>query len=285
MSNIAIVTDSTANIPEELMRALPVHIVPLRVIWGSEVLKDGIDILPDEFYRRLQSTTVMPSTSQATPADFIHTYSQLLKEGKQILSLHISSKLSGTLDSAIQARAEFPGQPIELVDSISTSMGMGYQALLAARAAVEGATLQECKTLVEQARDFSGALFTVRTLEFLHRGGRIGGAAAFVGTALDLKPVLELCDGRVEAVERVRTMTKAVDRLIDQFEQKMDHRRPIRIGALYTNNIDEAGELLERVRQRFNVTDISEAVLTPVSPVIGTHLGPGALGLAYVAGI
>lgn len=285
MTKVAIVTDSTTALPSALVRGLPVHTVPLQVIWGEETYRDGVDIHPTEFYERLKIAKIMPSTSQPSPAAFIKVYSQLLEEGYDILSIHISSKISGTCDSAIQAKASFPGRSIEVVDSLSTSMAMGFQVLTAARAATHGATLKECIHLAEQARDNSGILFAVSTLEFLHRGGRIGGAAAFLGTVLNLKPILELRDGRIEAVERVRTMAKAVDRLIELFENSLGNRTPIRIAALHANEHAAANLLLERARAHFGISDVSDAVVAEVSPVIGTHAGPGALGLGFLAGM
>ncbi len=285
MSKVALVTDSTANIPEELANGLALFTVPLQVIWGQQTYLDGIDIQPAEFYSRLPTTKVTPTTSQPTPAAFTKLYRQLLDEGYDILSVHISSKLSGTLDSATQAKENFPGDRITLVDSDTTAMAMGFPILLAARAAKQGATLKECKTLVEQGCKQSGVYFAVSTLEFLRRGGRIGGAAAFLGTALGLKPVLELKDGHVDAIERVRTMSKALNRLLDLFVEQVGDRRPVRVSCLHANAPQEAELLLERARQRFAPENVSEAVLSPISPVLGTHTGPGCLGIAFMAGM
>lgn len=285
MSKVAIITDSTAYIPEEFTRGLPITIVPLQVIWGEKIYLDGIDIKPTEFYTRLQNARQMPSTSQVTPQTFKREFARLLEEGYDILVIVISSKLSGTLDSAIQAKAEFPGAAIELVDSMGASMALGFPVLAAAQAAKEGATLSECKALAEGACKRSGAFFVVSTLEFLHRGGRIGGAAAFLGTALNLKPLLKLNDGKIEPVERVRTMGKAIDRLLDLFASEIDGRTPLRIASLHANSPREAEMLLEKIRQRFDVSEVDIATLAEVSPVIGTHTGPGTVGIAFMAGI
>lgn len=285
MSKVAVVTDSTAYIPPDLSKGYPIYIAPLQVIWGEETFRDGIDIQPVEFYNRLQNAKVMPTTSQATPAAFIEIYRNLLDEGYEILSAHISSKLSGTLDSARQAREHFPGASIELVDTLTTSMAMGFPVLLAAQAAKQGATLKECKELLLKGCQNSGVLFAVSTLEFLRRGGRIGGAQAFLGTALNLKPILELRDGKIEAIERVRTMSKTIDRLLDLFEERVGGRRPIYIAALHVNAVNEAQQLLARCLQRFPESDIRERVLADVSPVLGTHVGPGTIGLTFVAGV
>jgi DegV family protein with EDD domain len=178
-----------------------------------------------------------------------------------------------------------PPAPIEILDSELTSMGMGYPVLLAARAAEQGATLKECKTLAEQACRNSGIIFAVNTLEFLHRGGRIGGAAAFLGTALNLKPLLELRNGRIEAVERIRTMSKATERLLDLIEQRVGSRTPIRLAAVHASGRELAETLLEKARTRFSITSISQTSIADVSPVIGVHTGPGCVGLTFTAGM
>jgi DegV family protein with EDD domain len=286
MANVAIVTDSTAFMTNEVTRNLPIHYVPLQVIWGEDTYLDNVDITPDEFYARLKVSKVLPSTSQPSPAAFRDLYTKLIDQGCDILSLHISSKLSGTIDSAIQARNMLPGSHIEIVDSQSTSLEMGFQMLAGARLAVQGATLKECKAEVERAREHTGLLFVLNTLEFLHRGGRIGGAAAFMGTLLNLKPILEIRDGRIEAIERVRTATKARERMIDIFCQRVEESRcPVRIAALYADTPNEAVVLMEKARERFGISDVAETILGTVSPVLGVHAGPGALGIAYMAGM
>jgi len=285
MSKVAVVTDSTINIPADLAKPYPLFVVPLQLIWGNETFRDSVDITPTEFYTRLKTDKVNPSTSQPSPAVFIELYSKLLNQGYDILSVHISSRLSGTLASAEQAKDHFPGANIELVDSLSTSMATGLPLLYTLRAAAQGATLKECKALVEQGLANSGVLFAVSTLEYLHRGGRIGGAAAFLGTALNLKPILEMREGRIEAIERVRTMSKASERLLNLFEERINGQSPVWISALHVDAANEARELLELACQRFNKEEIIEANISEVSPVVGTHTGPGTLGLAYMAGI
>lgn len=286
MNKVMIVTDSTSNIPAQLMNGNPIKVLPLQVIWDHKVFKDGVDIQPMEFYQRLATDKVLPSTSQTTPEEFKTTYAQLIEHGYDILSIHISSKLSGTMDSAIQAKRAFPGANIELVDSFSTSMAMGFQVLSAARMASIGANLAECKSVAQEATKHTGVYFALNTLEFLHRGGRIGGAAAFMGTMLNLKPLLELRDGRIEAVERVRTFNKTVDRLLDLVETRLKNEKgPIRLAVIHANEPGKADQLLERAIKRFSNTVVTDAVISTVSPVLGTHTGPGALGLAFMSGM
>ena len=285
MSKVAVVTDSTAGIPEELTNGYVLHSIPLTVIWGEESYRDGIDITTLEFYTRLQNAKVMPTTSQPSPAAFQQVYASLLDQGYDILSIHISEKLSGTLASAYQARDLVKSDRIEIVDSESAGMALGFQALEVARAARQGASLAECKALAEKAPAHTGVLFAVSTLEFLHRGGRIGGAAAFLGTALGLKPILGLKDGKIEAVEKIRTLSKAIDRVVEIMVERVGNQRPVHIAALHANAPTEAEKLLEKVCARFDSKDIVEAISGPVSPTIGTHTGPGTVGLAFMAGM
>ena len=285
MSKIAIVTDSTATIPSELLKNYPVFVAPLQVIWDEKCYLDGIDIKPTEFYDRLSHSSTMPSTSQVTPANFMTVYEDLVRQDYQIISIHISQKLSGTLDSATQAKHQFPGARIELFDSATTAMAMGFQVLAVARAASLGASMDECLAVAKKAREHTGVLFMASTLEFLHRGGRIGGAARFLGTALDLKPILEVREGRIEAVERVRSINKAIDRLVELAVRRIDSRSPIRLAAIHANDPENAASLLEMVKSKFGITEISETMVAEVSPVLGTHTGPGTIGIGFMAGM
>jgi DegV family protein with EDD domain len=282
MGKTVVVTDSTAYIPSELIVKHGLRVVPLSVVWGNEVLQDGVDILPPQFYARLKTAKVMPSTSQTTPDEFKKLFKPILDAGDSILAVLISSKLSGTVDSAVQAREEFPKNRIEIIDTQTTAMALGFCALAAARAVQGGAELAEAAGVARKAMECSGEIFVVDTLEFLRRGGRIGGAAAFLGTALNMKPLLTVQDGKVAALGKVRTKKKATEHMLDLIEQRIGSRRPLRIGTLQAAAEAEALALLEMAKQRFHP---EETVLSEVSPVIGTHVGPGTIGLAYCAGI
>jgi DegV family protein with EDD domain len=280
-NKVAIVTDSTAYIPQDLVTQYNINVAPQVLIWGEETFLDGIDILPDEFYSRLQNADLMPSTSQVSPAHLISIYKELIESGHDILAVLVSEKLSGTIASANQALESFPGANIEIIDSYSTAMALGFQVLAAARAAAEGANLAECKALVEEARQNGGLVFAVNTLEFLHRGGRIGGGTRFLATALNIKPILELQDGVIEAVERVRTRKKSLKRLIELTEERVGGRKPLRIAALHANAKQEAMELLDEAAAHLQA---DECIFSEVSPVVGTHAGPGTIGLAFMVG-
>lgn len=283
MSKVAIVTDSTAYLPADLVSTYNITVVPLVVIWGEETLRDNIDISPNEFYERLAKAKEMPSTSQATIKTFADAFGKLHQEGYEILAVVISAALSGTMDSAIQAKKMVPDAKIELLDSKYTSIPLAYMALAAARAAKRGATLAECRQIAELVREHTEVFFAVDTLEFLHRGGRIGGASRFLGTALDLKPILQLQNGKVEALERVRTSKRAQSRLLELMKSSMNGATPINMmGVISAAAGPAADNLLAEIKKRFNPDEI---MLANLSPVLGTHTGPGTTGVGYVAGI
>jgi DegV family protein with EDD domain len=284
MRKVAIVTDSTAYIPKDLLEQYTVTVVPQVLIWGEKTYEDGVDIHPNEFYQRLATAKVMPTTSQVSVPNMQKAFSGLLEQGYDVLGIFISSKLSGTLQSAIQGREllEKDREHVEIIDSNTTAMALGFQVLTVARAAAQGASIAECKALAEQSRAHTGVYFIVETLEFLHRGGRIGGAQRLLGTALNLKPLLTVQDGKVEAVERIRTKAKAVERLIEIVGEQTAGKSPVRLATLHANAESEAREILSRAA---SLTNATESVFTSVSPVIGTHTGPGTVGIAYIAGM
>jgi DegV family protein with EDD domain len=284
MAKIAFVTDSTAYIPDELARKYQITVAPQILIWGGQSYLDGVDIQPNEFYRRLKTARSMPTTSQVSVVTMQGVFHDLVMQGWDVLGIFVSAKLSGTLQSALQGREALgpASDKVTIVDSHSTAMAMGFQVLAAARAAEQGASISECKSLVERARAHVGVYFAVDTLVFLHRGGRIGGAQRFIGSALNLKPILALKDGRVEAEERVRTKSKALDRLLELASRQIDGQPNVHVATLHANAEAEARILLDRASQEFNAV---ESVLSSVSPVVGAHAGPGTVGLAFMAGM
>jgi DegV family protein with EDD domain len=283
MSKIALVTDSTASMPKELVEKYEIIVAPQILIWGKETFEDGVDIMPSEFYTRLAKASVMPSTSQVTVTKFAEIYQQLLDQNYEILTIVISSKLSGTLNSAIQAKAMLAADaPIEIIDSNTTAMAMGFQLLTAARAIKQGATFAETTALVQKALGATGLFFAVDTLEFLHRGGRIGGATRFLGTLLNFKPILEVQDGRVEGIERVRTRGKSLSRIVELAKEKIAGRTPIRIASLHANAPEDAQIVLKEATEALNPI---ETYFSEVSPVIGANAGPAVVGLAFMAGM
>jgi len=284
MSKIAVVTDSTTYMPAELATKYNIAIAPQVLIWEDKTYKDGVDITSQDFFTRLKSAKVMPTTSQVSVISFQEIFQDLVSKDYEVLAVLVSSKLSGTVQSAIQAK-ELLGsasEKIHVVDSQSVAMALGFQALAVARALESGATLKDAIKLAEHAHESTGVFFAVDTLEFLHRGGRIGGAQRFLGTMLNMKPILAIQDGRVEGIERIRTKTKAIDRVLEMVFEKTKGKSPIRLATLHANAADEAKALLERATKELNPV---ETIFTEVSPTVGTHAGPGTVGLAYMAGM
>jgi DegV family protein with EDD domain len=280
--NVAIVTDSTSTIPKELIEKYDIRVGPQIVIWDEQTLLDGIDIHAGPFYERLATSATMPTTSQCSIPYFQKIFEELVAEGKKdILCVLISSKLSGTIGSAQQAKELVPEANVEIVDSMTVAMALGYQVLEVAKMAESGASLAECKQTAEANLDKSGVFITPETLEFLHRGGRIGGGAKFLATALNIKPVLEVQDGRLEAVERVRTRKKVMRRIIELAAERIGSNQPIRLSALHANSPEDAKMLLDEASEVLNPV---ESFLSEVSPAIGVHTGPGTIGLCWYAG-
>jgi DegV family protein with EDD domain len=284
MSKIAVVTDSTTYMPPELVKKHNISVAPQVLIWGDQTYKDGVDIQSGEFFTRLKTTKVMPTTSQVAVISFQEIFQDLVDKGYEVLALLVSSKLSGTVQSAMQAR-DMMGtarDKVNVVDSQSVAMALGFQALAVARAIEAGASLKEAIALAEKSHEYTGVFFAVDTLEFLHRGGRIGGAQRFIGSALNLKPILAIQDGRVEGIERIRTKSKAHDRVLELCIEKVNRRSPVRLATLHANAAEDAKALLTRAEQALHPI---ESIFTEVSPTVGTHAGPGTVGLAFMAGL
>jgi len=277
---LRIVTDSSAGIPSDLLGTYDIEVVPLKVHFGRTAYQEGVDIDNRQFYQLLGEAEELPTTSQPSAGEFHEVYSRLTANGDSVISIHISSKLSGTCQSAMAAKAMLPEADITVVDTLSVSMGQGMIVLAAAEAVQKGKTRDEVRGLVERVINGMEILFVVDTLEYLQKGGRIGGAAAFLGTLLNLKPVLEIRNGRVEPLERVRTRRKAVQRALQVLAERFEGQGPLRLIVLHAECPEEAERLAQQVRETFTWTSL---YLAEISPVIGTHGGPGTLGLGGYA--
>jgi len=284
MSKIAVVTDSTSYIPTDLVQNHDITVAPQVLIWDDKTYRDGIDIQSSEFFTRLKTAKTMATTSQVSVADMQGIFQGYVEQGYEVLGIFISSKLSGTIQSALQAKELMgeAGEKVTIFDSLSTAMALGFQVLSAARAAQDGASLNDCVATAEKARANSGLFFAVDTLEFLHRGGRIGGASRFLGTVLNLKPILALEDGKVEGLERIRTKTKAHERVLELIVENTKGKSPIRLATLHANAPDEAKALLTKAEAELKPV---ESIFSEVSPVVANHAGPGTVGLAYLVGM
>jgi len=284
MPKVALVTDSTTYMPADLVKKYNISVAPQVLIWGDQIYKDGVDINANEFFTRLKTAKVMPTTAQVSVVSFQEVFQDLVSKDFEVLALLISSKLSGTVQSAIQAKdlMDSAKEKIHVVDSQSVAMALGFQVLAVARALEQGASLKEAIALAEKSFEYTGVFFAVDTLEFLHRGGRIGSAQRFIGTMLNMKPILAIQDGRVEGIERIRTKAKAQDRVLELTIEKVAGRTPVHLATLHANAAEDARALLTRAEQTLHPV---ESLLTEVSPTVGTHAGPGTVGLAFMAGI
>jgi DegV family protein with EDD domain len=276
--NTAIVLDSTADLPDAAERFPNWRVVPLYVNFGADSLRDGVDIDPAEFYARLRNSPVFPTTSQPTPGDFLACY-QDLRVFERIFSLHVSARVSGTFASAEGAAAELGHGIVRAIDTETASASIAMLALAIQRRLERGTTDEEVDALVERYRRERGLLFTVDTLEFLQRGGRIGKAAAFAGTLLHVKPILSIRDGEVEPVKRVRGERKAFAELAKALETETADDPAYRLAVAHAAAPERAAELEALVRERRPHADL-ELVVT-LGAVIGAHAGPGTLALFW----
>jgi DegV family protein with EDD domain len=280
-ATIAIVTDSSAYIPEEALGGFKhLHIIPLWLIWDGESLGDGVDIDPPTFYDRLTKSKTIPSSSQPTAGEFVDVFKKAAEDAEAVLAILVSSKISGTVDSATQAQAMLPDIPIRVVDTFNVSMGLGFPVIEAAKAVMAGKSLDEAAAAAEEIKDKVHFLFVVDTLEYLHKGGRIGGAKRLMGTALQIKPILHFWDGAIDSLSQTRTQKKALQEMLDIAEERLGGKKMAAASVIHANVPDEAAKVVEMVKARFG---IGEVLLAPVSPVVGTHAGPGAIGLVFYA--
>jgi len=277
-ANTAIVLDSTADLPEAADRFPNWRVVPLYVRFGDESLRDGLDIGAAEFYARLRNSTVFPTTSQPTPGDFLACY-RGLGAYERILSLHVSARVSGTFASAEAAAAELGDGLVRAIATETASASIAMLALAIQRRLERGTSDEEIDALVDGYRRKRGLLFTVDTLEFLSRGGRIGKAAAFAGTLLQVKPILSIRDGEVVPVKRVRGERKAFAELAAALETETENDPACRLAVAHAAAPERAAELEALVRERRPQAEL-ELVVT-LGAVIGAHAGPGTLALFW----
>ncbi|MCH7718916.1 MAG: DegV family protein [Chloroflexi bacterium] len=273
---VRVVTDSTADLPPELARELAITVVPLQVIFGEKTFRDGVDLTSEEFFQRLQEATELPSTSQPSVGDFQQAYEGLAETTDQILSIHMSSRLSGTVESARQAsRACAERCQVEVIDSTTVSMAMGFAVIAAARAAREGAGLEACAEAARGAMQRGQLALALDTLEYLRRGGRIGRAQAFLGSVLRLKPILTIRDGGAHPLTRVRTRRKALDELLRLCLEQND---VVEAAVMHTTTPDDARHLAEEIERRCGIA----VHIGRIGPVLSVHGGPGTIGIAVV---
>jgi DegV family protein with EDD domain len=277
---IALVTDSLCDLPQELVNDYKVTVVPITIYFGEESFKDGVDITDAEFYARMRTSDVMPRTSQPAPLDFEIVYKQLLKEYDSIISIHISIKLSGTLQSATLARqslSEADQARVHIFDTLSGSMGEGLIVHAAGEAIKEGKSTKQVVAAVEYAIENSGIIWIPGSLKYLQKNGRIGGASALLGSILNIKPLIG-CRASVYTVDKVRGLKNAVPKFIEHLKKKIDPASLI-IANIINNNMDkEANELERAMNANFKV---KKMLHSGMGPGIGCHIGPDTFGVSW----
>jgi len=281
MSPVKIITDSSTGLPESYAQELSIHVLPLNLHFDGKDYLDGVDIQTTDFYTRMAQSDKLPKTSQVSEFAFEQAFRHFLDQGYEILALPVSKGISSTMQSALSAQLEFPGAPIEIIDTQLVSMALSFQVLAAARAAAAGASLAECKQIAEEAYPKIGVYFTVDNLKYLAAGGRINSAKRFMGTVLNIKPLLQIREGKIEAVESVRSSNKAIQRMVQLVERDIAGRTPVRVSVFHALMEDTAKEVLDQCTRQFNAV---ESILAEVSPTIGAHTGPGTISIAYMAG-
>ena len=277
---IKIVTDSTSYIPEEFINKYDISVVSLNVIMNGESIRE-VDLDNETFYSKMEESTEIPSSSQPSPDEIYNTFENIIKEGNSIVGIFISSDMSGTVSSANLIKnmllEKYPTAHIEIVDSRSNCMQMGYVAIEAAKAAAAGKSMEEVIDVCTSVINNSRFLFTPDTLDYLKKGGRIGGASALFGTLFQIKPILTVCDGKTTVFTKVRTKKKAVDTLVTTLVNDLQGKELGGVIVHHINCQDEGLSLAAKIKKQLGV----DVQIDTIGPIIGLHVGPGSIGVAY----
>ncbi len=277
MAQVAVVTDGGAAMPPELVEEYDIAVVPFQLIWEGETLRDGIDITPTQFYRRLRTAKSLPTTSHPLAGDFVRLYSELSRKAEAIVSIHVAQEFTGTYNTALLAAKQAATVPIEVVDSRTATMGQGFLVLEAARAARRGASLSEVVARVKSLIPRVHLLATLDTLEYLRRSGRVPTLKASLGSRLNIKPVFHMYNGRARLYAQVRSRKRAVQIMVEAIP-KTGEKEDLHIAVLHADAPGEAQELKARILSQF---DPAEIYIAEFSPVMGSHTGPGLLGITF----
>jgi DegV family protein with EDD domain len=279
MAKIALVTDSVGCIPPDLIEQYGIHVAAVQVIWDKKTYRDGIDMSMKEFYKRLRTSKTLPTTSSAIQGDYIQIYEALSGKVDGIVVVALSGALGASYTTAISAAEIVTDTPVEVVDSSTAMLAQGFIALEAAKAAVKGGTIQEVAQAARDAIPKAHIFWAMDTLDYMRRGGRVSLPQAVLASWLKVKPIMsiETEDGKVHPLERARTKPKAVDKLFEIMEQRVKGTGPLHVGIIHGDIPDEAESLKARVQELYKPVEI---LTSEITPVVGTHLGPGALGIA-----
>ncbi len=284
MSKIAIVTDSCASIPEDLIEDLNIHWVPYYIHRGMEVLRDLVTISREDFYKWLPTTNTLPHTASPGPGDYLNLYTKLIQSEAydSIISIHMTSKGSGAYQAARAAKIQFmemmPDIKVEVIDTLNVSMCHGWMVIEAARAALDGFEFQEIIQKVNSIIPKAQMLQTADTLRYLYIGGRIGRAKHLVGSVLNIKPIISMKDGVIVALGQARSIKKAYEQIIGHIQNNVGDRGKIKVAYVHAAAANEVSKLKEMVEEKFTIV---ESLITELSPALGVHTGPGTTGLCY----
>ncbi|MCD8500927.1 MAG: DegV family protein [Bacillaceae bacterium] len=282
MSKIAIVTDSTAYLPLELREELNITMLPLNVIFGNEAYREEEEITAEQFYEQMKSVEQLPTTSQPAIGLFVKEYERLLGEGyNQIIAIHLSSQISGTYQTSLAAGNMVDGVEVTGFDSEVSCSPQGFYVIEAAKMAQEGKTVSEIINRLQEIKSTIRAYFMADDLSHLHRGGRLNGAQLFVGSLLQIKPVLHFEEGKIVPFEKVRTAKKALSRIYGLLDEDAKTNEPITIAVIHANRSEQASEIAQELKELYPHATIS---ISYFGPVIGTHLGEGSIGIGWYKG-
>ena len=278
MARIAVVTDSVACIPTDLVQKYNIHVAPVQIIWDRTAYRDGIDMTPKEFYARLRTSKTLPTTSSGIQGEFVQIFEELRGKVDGIVAIVLTGALGAAYNSACNARELVSDVPIEVIDTRSAMMAQGFVVLEAAKVAAAGGTMEE---IAKAARDMIPKvhlLWAMDTLEYMRKGGRISLPQAILASWLNVKPIATIEEGKVEPLARVRNKPKALEKLLELMAEKVTDKSPLHVTVMHGDVPKEAEQLKQRVANRFQC---SELLTSEITPVIGTHTGPGTLGLAF----
>jgi DegV family protein with EDD domain len=273
---IKIIVDSTQNLPEDYIAKHDIRIAPIAIQFGNETYLENLEIDRPTFYRKIDEMGIIPTTSQPTPGAFADYYRELSKDGHQILVITVTGKLSGTYDSAILAKSMVPEADVEVFDSLNISSGTGWMVMEAVRGIEAGKNRDEIVARLTEVRERSFLVLTPATLKYLQMSGRVGALKGAIGALLNVKPIIYLDDGMLEAKESIRTRGKSIDRLVDYMKESLGTSAPVNMAVIHAASPDEANALEERVKAEFKINEI---VLHDLVASLAVHGGPGVIGL------
>lgn len=277
MGRVAVVTDSAACVPAELVQELGIEVMPFRLLWERRQFRDGVDLTPTEFYHLLREARTLPTTSHPPPEEFFQVYTRLSETCEGLISIHIPKEMSGTYNAAVRASQALAPFPVQVIDCRTAAMAQGFIVLEAARAAAQGASLEEVASLVKALIPWVRLLAMVETLEYLRRSGRVNDIQALVGSILQVKPIFSLEDGQARLFAKVRTSNRAIEHLRKAMLEHIG-AGPVHAAVLHADALDRALQIRDDLSARVNC---AELYITEFTPVMGAHTGPGVLGLAW----